>query len=205
MAVSILVSVLVSRRKNPPRRKRQHPLAWIIFEVFIISMTAVDSVLSTLRWNALFPIVNLQGAEQFIQSLPWLDQLIGNLVNFNIIILAGYIALKIPIATATAVDYFKRVYILGRRVHESAIGIAWILIAAVLIIYGQDFDRWLGIFYIQFGMFLVGKDYLDVNKLVFLRDLRRQKGDDDKENAVNGQLPAREGSDSTEPLHRKKK
>jgi hypothetical protein len=184
MAISILAAILASRRDsrdNPKPKTNQHPRAWVIFEVVIITMTAVDATLSAMQGNALSPVIDLNAVQQIIQNTAWLNRLIGGLVNLNIILLAAYIALKIPIATGTATSYFNRVYVFGHRVHESVIGLAWIIIAAALIMYGDMFDRWLGIFYLQFGMFLVGRDYLDVSKLSFLKDLKKQKGEDTHE------------------------
>ncbi|HMF33397.1 MAG TPA: hypothetical protein VKK79_18370 [Candidatus Lokiarchaeia archaeon] len=185
MALSIFAGIWASRRDSPKQKNNQHPRAWVAFEVVIITMTAVDAALSALKGNALYPVIDFSAAQQFIQNMDWLNRLIGGLVNLNIILLAVYIALKIPIATGTATSYFNRVYIFGRRVHESIIGLAWIVIAAVIIMYGDMFDRWLGIFYLQFGMFLVGRDYLDVNKLAFLKDLRKNKGRECEEDEEN--------------------
>ncbi len=181
MATSILGGILLSRREAPKEKREKHPLIWTVFEVGVITMTAVDAALNMLKWNALSMIFDFSAISQYIQTTQWLYDLIGGLINLNILLLVAYIALKIPIATGTATTFFGRVYIRGHRVHESVVGLIWVIIAAVLIMYGDkvDLDRWLGIFYIMFGMFLIGRDYLDVRKLDFLRDLRGKKSDDE--------------------------
>ncbi len=178
MAVSILGGILLSRREAPKQKREQHPLVWSVFEVFVITMTAVDAVLSVLMWNAIPLVFDFSEISQIIQNTEWLSKLIGGLINLNILLLVAYIALKIPIATGTATTFFGRVYVRGHRVHESVVGLIWVIIAAGLIMYGQEgADHWLGIFYLMFGMFLIGRDYLDVKKLDFLRDLRGKKSE----------------------------
>ncbi len=177
MAVSILGGILLSRREAPKQKREKHPLVWTIFEICVITMTAFDSALNILLWNALAPVIDFSIVSNFLRSTGWAEALIGGLIHLNILLLVSYIALKIPIATGTATTFFGRVYIRGHRVHESVVGLMWVIIAAVLIMYGDfvEIDRWLGIFYLMFGMFLIGRDYLDVRKLDFLRDLRGKK------------------------------
>ncbi len=181
MAVSLVGGILLSHREAPKQKRDQHPRIWTVFEVGVITMTAVDAVLNMLKWNALSFIFDFSAISQYIQTTEWLYDLIGGLINLNILLLVAYIALKIPIATGTATTFFGRVYIRGHRVHESIVGLMWVIIAAVLIMYGDkvDLDRWLGIFYLMFGMFLIGRDYLDVRKLAFLRDLRGKKSENE--------------------------
>ncbi len=176
MAICILGGILLSRWEAPKHKRDQHPLAWVVFEIGVITMTAVDAILNMLKWNALSIVFDFAAISQFIQGTEWLSRLIGGLVNLNILLLVAYFALKIPIATGTATTFVSRVYIHGHRVHESIVGLAWVIIAAALIMYGAvDMERWLGIFYLMFGMFLIGRDYLDVKKLDFLRDFRQKK------------------------------
>ncbi len=180
MAISILGGILLSRREAPKQKREQHPLIWSIFEVCVITMTAIDAVLNILTWNALAPVIDLSIVSSFIQSTGWASILIGGIIHLNILLLVAYIALKIPIATGTATTFFGRVYIRGHRVHESVVGLIWVIIAAGLIMYGGsiEIDHWLGIFYLMFGMFLIGRDYMDVKRLDFLRDLREKKDND---------------------------
>ena len=193
MAICILGGIFLSRKEASLKEKHEtHPFLWKVFEVGILSMTAVDAVLNALTWNALAPVIDLAIISTFIQNTGWMKDLIGGLVHLNIILLVAYLALKIPIATGTATTFFGRVYIHGRRVHESVVGLIWVIIAAALIMYGGaiEIDRWLGTFYLMFGMFLIGRDYLDVRKLDFLRDLREKKSESEiygkkEENPVN--------------------
>ena len=48
------------------------------------------------------------------------------------------------------------------RLHESVFGIAWFIVGCLLVLYGDFNDRVIGILYILPGVFLVGRDYLDV-------------------------------------------
>jgi hypothetical protein len=139
-------------------------------------MTAVDSVLNGIKYNTFYPFIDFGGAHQFVWDTAWLSHLVGILVDLNVFLLVAYIVVKIPMAVHAVLPSMSRVYIFGRRVHESLFGFFWVIIAAILITYGDYFDGTIGIFYLVFGAFLIGRDYKDVKGLQFIKDLRERAG-----------------------------
>ncbi len=176
MCSTIVEAILVHRRGMTKGTREKRSKAWVFFEICLIAMTAVDSALNVVKHNSFYPFFDFGAAYSFVHDTAWLSRLVGVLVDVNIFLLAAYIVVKIPMAVHAVLPSMSRVYVLGRRVHESLFGFCWVIIAAILIMYGDYFDGALGIFYLVFGAFLIGRDYKDVKGLQFIKDLKERKG-----------------------------
>lgn len=79
----------------------------------------------------------------------------------------GFTLILVAVMLAEAVGHLNedvwRVYIAGYHVHESFMGMAYILSAVPLMLTGWGFaDQYIGLFYFLAGTFLIGRDWRDV-------------------------------------------
>ncbi|MHA1733696.1 MAG: hypothetical protein ACTSU5_17255 [Promethearchaeota archaeon] len=88
----------------------------------------------------------------------------------------GLSLVLVAILLAEAVGHLNqdiwRVYVLGRHVHESLMGMAYVLVAVPLVVLHAGFaDLHVGLFYFLAGAFLIGRDWKDVARgEVLVRD-----------------------------------
>lgn len=154
------------------------PRRWRKFEIFVLVATAVLALVNTLKMNAFYPFVDFEPVPTFFRDRPALYQLVDRLVELDILLLIVYASLKIPMAAGALAGTFNRLYVGRWRVHESVFGLSWILVGSLFVLYGEFFDRVLGIFYLLLGAFLIGRDYVDVQKFKFVKGTRpRERGD----------------------------
>jgi len=175
MGGTMIIAIIVNKFRARGRARKILPRQWGWFEAVIIIMTAIVSLINTIRGNTFYPFINFGEATFFFYRIPGLNALINMIVDLNVFLLIAYVVVKMAVAIQSVPSSISHVYVFNRRVHESLIGIIWVLIAAILILYGDYFDEVLGMLYLVFGAFLIGRDYQDVKQLKFIRDLKEKK------------------------------
>ncbi|MFX0101230.1 MAG: hypothetical protein ACFFCS_16775 [Candidatus Hodarchaeota archaeon] len=180
LVVTIGSAMILNKRENPKKDERKPRNAWKIFETIIFLITPVNAIMNAIKWNAFYPIIDMNPLSEQVRGNHPLSLTISILVEINTILFIIYLIFKLPKATDGLSRSFARVYIFKHRVHESLIGVIWILIGILFISYcGDPFDRTIGILYILFGAFLLGKDYYDVKKFDFIKDLVKKRGNEE--------------------------
>ena len=99
-------------------------------------------------------------------------------VNFSMVFLLLYFLLRCPdFSKALASTGFKRVYFGRFRMHETFLGILFVIGGIILIINGDVaisqtwyFERMAGLLPLLLGVFLIGRDWKDFAQGKFLSD-----------------------------------
>nr|MDO8112484.1 hypothetical protein [Candidatus Sigynarchaeota archaeon] len=176
MGCCFLATVLGKLRKKPKvdgRPKRSIP--WMAFTAAIIVGTTIMGTLNTIKYNGLYPFIDFGDLFNLFYNDAWISSFIEFLVNLDVIMLALYLILSIPRVLDMYKGSISRVFVSGRRIHESLMATVWLLIGVTLILVSDFFDRILGISYIIIAAFLIGKDYEDVKNLDFLKDFSKKE------------------------------
>ncbi len=147
------------KMKKPSRTNPR----WRFFEIFVLSFTGILIVTSSLIvFDFGFVTDFIRAQTSFIQFNWWA-------VEVDVLILILYSAIKIPVVAGDLSGSFSRLYVGRWRVHESVFGLLGILTGTLYVFYGNDLiDHAIGVFYLIFGAFLMGRDYQDVKALKFV-------------------------------------
>lgn len=138
---------------------------WQNYERLIVCVASILGIFQFIRFDPLAPWFSFGALHQVLAGPFWSPPL-DRLTELAILGMVLYLCIKFSMLAASLSGSFNRLYIGRWRVHESVVGILWALVGAAIIIYGLDtFDRTFGIVYLIFGVFFVGRDYLDVQKL----------------------------------------
>ncbi len=143
----------------------------------ILIYTVIVGILNTLMYNGLSPFLDVEALSLYMRNTPVINMTIETLVQVDAVAVSMMLVVIVPVIVdkyqaSSAID---RVYVFGHRVHESMIGLAWITIGVLLILISDYFDRIIGIFYLIFGAFLIGRDHHDVENLSFIKDMFRTR------------------------------
>lgn len=108
-----------------------------------------------------------------LQALPWSDPVLAALASgfYSLSISWGVIGVGVLVAlvVGNVNEDVWRLYIRGYHVHESIIGIYFALIGGPLLVFGAfSLEFWLGLVFLASGVFLVGRDWKDVSRGLFL-------------------------------------
>jgi hypothetical protein len=147
--------------KKKEKIKTKLPTWWRIFEIGLWILIPLVIILYTLKWDAFEPLFTV-GQFRLWANSPNISEFIDRLEEACLFLIFFYLTIKIPLLVGKLVTTFNRTYVGKWRIHESIIGILWFLIGCLLVLYGEFNDRIIGILYIFPGVFLIGRDYLDV-------------------------------------------
>jgi len=146
------------------------PRFWLIFERALFIVTGVLLLLSLLKPS---PICTGLFSSSCITipifiEYPELGPIVDALGSLDLVILITYGSIKVPHLLHNVMDKYSRVYIGRWHIHESVFGIAWVASAAFWILFGDYYDRFIGLVFILQGAYLIGRDHVDVEKYAFI-------------------------------------
>lgn len=146
----------------------------------VLAYTAVAGVLNVLLYNGLGPIIDVRDLSMVMLGTPWIVATIDIMVQVDAVLVSFMLVILVPRLAGTYQRQFAiaRVYVLGRRIHESTAGLGWILIGIMLILTSDEFDRLVGILFLILGAYLIGRDNDDVRDMSFITDAFRPAGGD---------------------------
>nr|MDO8118022.1 hypothetical protein [Candidatus Sigynarchaeota archaeon] len=135
----------------------------------VVAFTIFVGILNVAKHNGLSPFVELGELSAYMKATAWISVTVEILVQVDAVAISMMLVLIVPFIVDRYQERstIRRVYVFGHRVHESMIGMAWIVIGVMLILVSDYFDRIIGIFYLIFGAFLIGRDHHDVKDLSF--------------------------------------